>query len=93
MVKVVWTQFALDDLKAIHEYISKDSKVYADRFIEKVIRRVDQLEQFPQSGRVVPEFDSETLRELIEGNYRIVYKTMPDYVSIIRVHHSSKNLQ
>jgi plasmid stabilization system protein ParE len=47
MVKVVWTQFALDDLKAIHEYISKDSKVYADRFIEKVIRRVDQLEQFP----------------------------------------------
>jgi addiction module RelE/StbE family toxin len=92
MVKVVWTQFALDDLKAIHEYISKDSKVYADRFIEKVIRRVDQLEQFPQSGRVVPEFDSETLKELIEGNYRIVYKTTTDYVAIIRVHHSSQNL-
>jgi addiction module RelE/StbE family toxin len=93
MVKVIWTQLALDDLKAIHEYISKDSKTYADRFIQKLIGRVDQLELFPQSGRVVPEFDSETLRELIEGNYRIVYKTMPGYVAVIRVHHSSRNLK
>ena len=58
MVKVIWTEFALDDLKSIHEYISKDSKPYADKLIAKLIRRVDQLERFPKSGRITPEFDS-----------------------------------
>ncbi len=43
MVKLIWTELAIEDLKLIHEYISKDSKLYADRFIEKIINRVDQL--------------------------------------------------
>jgi len=43
MVKVLWTELALGDLKNIHEYISKDSKSYADKFIDKIIGRVDQL--------------------------------------------------
>jgi toxin ParE1/3/4 len=65
MVRIVWTDFAVDDLQSIHDYISKDSKVYADRMIDKIIVRVDQLENFPKSGRVVPEFDDEAIRELI----------------------------
>ena len=92
MVKVIWTEFALDDLKSIHEYIAKDSKPYADKFIEKLIQRVDQLAKFPNSGRITPEFDSKIIRELIEGNYRIVYKVNPDHVGIIRVHHSARRL-
>ena len=74
MGKIIWTEIAIEDLKLIHEYISKDSKSYADRCIEKIINRVTQLENFPKAGRVVPEFASEVIRELIEGNYRIVYK-------------------
>ena len=50
MVKVVWTDLAIEDLKSIHEYISKDSKFYADRFVTKLISRVDQLGNQPQSG-------------------------------------------
>ena len=93
MVKVVWTEIAIDDLRLIHEYISKDSKLYADRFIEKLIERVDQLESFPKSGRVVPEFAIETIRELIEGNYRIVYEISTEQISIVRVHHSARQLK
>ncbi len=93
MVKVVWTEIAIDDLRLIHEYISKDSKLYADRFIEKLIERVDQLESFPKSGRVVPEFAIETIRELIEGNYRIVYEIVSEQISIVRVHHSARQLK
>ena len=93
MVKLVWTEIAIEDLRSIHEYISKDSKLYADRFIEKIINRIDQLENFPKSGRVVPEFDSSDIRELIEGNYRIIYKTSISQVSIIRVHHSARQLK
>ncbi len=93
MVKVLWTELALTDLKSIHEYISKDSKSYADKFIDKIIGRVDQLEAFPKSGRKVPEFDSEIIRELIEGNYRIVYKINIDHIGIARIHHSARQLR
>lgn len=51
MVKVIWTDFAIEDLRSIHEFISKDSNRYADRYVEKLISRVDQLENFPKSGR------------------------------------------
>ena len=93
MVKIVWTDFAIEDLRLIHEFISKDSKRYADRFIEKLLERVDQLEMFPKSGRVVPEFNIETIRELIEGNYRIVYKTSTTQIAILRVHHAARQLK
>ena len=93
MVKIVWTNFAVEDLNSIHSYIAADSKVYADRFIEKIISRVDQLETFPNSGRIVPEFESETLRELIEGNYRIVYRIHSDHIGVLRIHHSARELK
>ena len=93
MVKVIWTEFALEDLRLIHEYISADSKRYADRFIEKLITRVDQLENFPKSGRVVPEFNSAAIRELIEGNYRIIYKISASQIAIVRVHHAARQLK
>ena len=81
-------------MRLIHEYISKDSKVYAERFIEKIIDRVGQLKSFPRSGRVVPEFNSKMIRELMEGNYRIIYTINPDNdVSIIRIHHSARQLK
>lgn len=95
MVKIVWTEHAIEDLKSIHDYISKDSSIYADRQVDKIITRVDQLENFPCSGRVVPEFNSEFLRELIEGNYRIVYQINSDLnsIGIVRIHHASRLLQ
>ena len=94
MVKVIWTEIAVEDLRSIHDYISKDSKYYADRFVEKLIKRVDQLENFPKSGRVVPEFNSEIIRELIEGNYRIIYKISDqNNIGIVRVHHAARQLK
>ncbi len=92
-MKVVWTEFAIEDLKSIHDYICKDSKVYASRFVEKLMSRVDQLETNPNSGRIVPEFNIETLRELIEGNYRIIYKIDGDFIGVVRVHHSARQLR
>ncbi len=92
MVSLNWTEIAFQDLQLIHEYISSDSKVYAQRVIDKIISRVDQLESFPKSGRVVPEFNSDIIRELLEGNYRIIYKIYSDNISIIRIHHSSQQL-
>lgn len=93
MVKIIWTEFAVDDLRSIHSFISKDSKKYADRFIDKLIARTDQLEKNPNSGRIVPEFNVETVRELIEGNYRIIYTVDHEFVAIVRIHHSARQLK
>lgn len=94
MVNVIWTEAAIEDLRLIHEYISKDSRFYAERFIQKIITRVNQLENFPKSGRVVPEFNSEIIRELIEGNYRIVYNIKnQNYIGIVRVHYAARQLK
>jgi addiction module RelE/StbE family toxin len=93
MVKINWTKIALRDLNHIHKYIAEDSKYYADRLIAKLVERVEILEKFPLAGRIVPEKEDETIRELIEGNYRIFYKVKKDTaISILRVHHSAKNI-
>ena len=93
MVEIIWTRLALHDLKQIHEYISEDSVFYADRFTLKLLSRVDILEKHPFSGRVVPEKEDETVRELIEGNYRIFYKVeRKSTIFILRIHHGAKNI-
>jgi plasmid stabilization system protein ParE len=73
--------------------ISKDSKVYANRFIEKLMLRVEQLASQPKSGKMVPEINQETVRELIEGNYRIIYTLTENTIAIVRVHHSARLLK
>ena len=93
MVKIVWSQLAKDDLKSIHDYIASESKVYANSMIGKILYRVRQLYNFPQSGRIVPEFGQKTIRELIEGNYRIVYQIHPNHIGIARIHHTARLLK
>jgi toxin ParE1/3/4 len=90
MVSITWTALAIEDLRNIYDYILKDSKVFADRIIDNIFTRVDQLSYFPKSGRVVPEFENDSIRELIQGNYRIIYKVTNQKISIIRIHHSAR---
>ncbi len=93
MVKLIWSDFAIDDLKSIHEYISNDSKVYARSVHPKTYRKNRSTRKLSPSGRIVPEFGKETIRELIEGNYRVVYKINPDYIDIVRIHHAAMPLK
>lgn len=93
MVKVVWTSHAFEDLESIFKYTSKDSVFYATRQVDTLTSRVDILEEHPLSGRIVPEFNNETIRELIEGNYRIIYSLNNDTIFIIRIHHSARSLR
>ena len=94
MVKVKWTDFALENLIAIGDYIEKDSLFYAQRVVNQLFDSVDILENFPLSGRVVPEYNDITIRELIRGNYRIVYKLVSENdIDIVTVHHSARLLK
>jgi toxin ParE1/3/4 len=95
MVKIIWTQRSLTDLKFIAEYISQDSIKYASLTIERLINLTKYLETNSRIGRMVPEMGrKDKFREIIYGNYRIIYKiTSTLTVHILTVHHSSKRLR
>ncbi len=93
MAEVIWTSHALNDLREIGEYILKDSPRYAELTVSKLYHKVAILQRHPKAGRTVPEKGLESLRELIEGNYRIIYEMVNDKVFILTVHHSSRILE
>ena len=93
MAQINWTKKSLKDLRAINNYISLDSTFYAARFISKLIQRVDQLIDFPESGRIVPEKNLSEIRELIEGNYRIFYQLRKGKIIILRIHNAARKIK
>jgi addiction module RelE/StbE family toxin len=92
MVQLNWTLLARNDLKAIFEYISKDSKKYAKLEILKIKSRTQILKVQPLIGKEVIESGNIDVRELVEGNYRIIYKMVDnDRIDILTIHHCSRN--
>ena len=73
-MEIVWTNQALYKLNKFMDYIAKDDLLTAEKWASKLIERTDQLIDQPESGRVVPEFNDLNLRELIFGNYRVIYR-------------------
>ena len=93
MVQINWTLQAKGDLKAIAEYISKDSKQYAKLQVIRLKNRTRILKTQILSGKIVNEISRENIRELIEGIYRIIYKIVDDnQIDILTIHHSSRDL-
>ena len=91
MVEIKWTNFAIENLNDIGDYIEKDSFRYAEIVVEALFCATDILEQHPLAGRMVPEFEDENIRELIRGSYRIVYRVLNEgRIDILTVHHSAQ---
>jgi len=88
-----WTDQAVADLAAIRAFIEQDSPHYASVVVARLIRAVDQLRDFPQSGRVVPEFERRAVREVVERPYRIIYRLVGrDEIQILTVHHGAQRM-
>jgi len=81
-VRIHWTNTALGHLLSIYEYIWQNSPAYADRVIDRLTRRSEQIEAFPDSGRRVPEYDREDVREVIEKPSRIIYRIGEEQVDV-----------
>ncbi|BCU13540.1 MULTISPECIES: type II toxin-antitoxin system RelE/ParE family toxin [Microcystis] len=92
-MKVFWTETAVNHLSAIYNYISQNSPQYAQRLVERLTRRSEQIANFPFSGRLVPEFETEQIREVIEGSYRIIYYIKPEQIDVIAVLHAARNIE
>lgn len=92
MAKIVWTEIAIDDLNNIANFHSQYSDNFAGALIKRLFNKPKILKEMPELGRIVPERDHESIRELIEGNYRIIYffDKENDIIEIITVHHAAQ---
>jgi toxin ParE1/3/4 len=94
MVKIAWTELSINDLKEIFDYIAEDSNRYATITINRIYQRVQTIVENPYTGRMVPEFDQKSIRELVVGSFRIIYRIKnKNQVDIIRVYHVSRLLR
>jgi len=91
-MKIIWSPLAINRASEIAEYIALDKPSAADKWITKIFSKVEQLAPSPEIGRVVPEIGDEQFRELIYGNYRIVYRIEKKQVSILTIRHGKQIL-
>ena len=91
-MNVEWTDNALVQLKGIHDYIARDSDFFAKRMVDRLTSRSIQIHEHPLSGEMVPEFGDVSVREVIEGPYRMVYRISAPTLIVLAVIHGSRLL-
>lgn len=91
-MKIIWSALSIDRATEIARYIAQDNTTAAENWVKALFNKVQLLESSPQSGRVIPETRSEDIRELLYGNYRIIYRLEEKRISILTVRHGKQIL-
>ncbi len=91
-MKVVWSSQARGDLRAIRNFISRDSEHYASLQIERLITRIERTAEMPSKGHPVHEFMESGLREVHEGGYRIIYGHLENELQVITIIHMKQRM-
>lgn len=90
---VVWTESAKVDLRAIHDFIARDSHYYAKKVVQDIYERMEGLSEFPEIGKIVPELSDDCIRELSLYSYRIIYEIKSQVIFVLAVVHQRRNLK
>ena len=85
MARIIWTEPALDQLDEVAEYIALDNPVVACELVARVFKKVDRLEQFPNSGKEPPELPDSIYHEIVCSPCRIFYRREGQNVLILHV--------
>ncbi len=91
-MRILWSPLSLDRVSEIAAYIAQDNPIAAESWINTVFKKVEELEAFPERGRIVPEIGNKTIRELIYGNYRIIYRLEEKRISVLTIRHGKQML-
>jgi toxin ParE1/3/4 len=93
-VKISFAASAVKDLEEIRSWFT-DQQVpeLGEKFIKEIISQVERLVDFPECGRMVPEFGITTLREIIQNPFRIVYRLDKYRLRIVRIWRSERLLK
>jgi toxin ParE1/3/4 len=91
-MRVRWSARSLRNLQSTRDFISRSNPINAERFIVEMFDSVEsRLKNFPKSGRVIPEKADRKFREIIQGNYRIMYKIDFEMVTIVTVRNAKQS--
>ncbi len=90
--RVVWAETAWKDLEQIAEYISVDSAHYAAAFTREMRDAARSLAKLSERGRIVPEFESPAIREILVRSYRLIYSIEKPRVCILGIIHGARDL-
>jgi toxin ParE1/3/4 len=91
-MKIIWSPLAVDRVSEIAGYIAQDKPSAAENWIKTIFSKVSQLESSPEMGKLVPEIANTQVRELIYGNYRIIYRIEMEQISILTIRHGKQIL-
>ncbi|MBK8944073.1 MAG: type II toxin-antitoxin system RelE/ParE family toxin [Ignavibacteriae bacterium] len=91
-MKINWTKESFLNLQEIEDFISQDNPNAAIKLTDKLISLVEDLIEFPEKGRIVPELSISQIREILHKNYRIVYLIKKNSVDILTVFEGHKLL-
>lgn len=84
-MKIFWTPLAVERLEEIYEFIVKDNISAAQNLIENIFNKVESLSENSERGRKVPEANRVEIRELFEGEYRIIYRVEAKNIFILTI--------
>lgn len=91
-MNIVWSPLAVDRVSEIADYIAQDKPAAAEKWVRTLFSKVEQLKISPEIGRIVPEIENPQFRELIYGNYRIIYRFEAKQISILTIRHGKQIL-
>lgn len=91
-MKISWSAQARGDLRAIYDFIARDSEHYARLQIERLIARLEHTAEMPSKGHPVHEFIESGLREIHEGGYRIIYGIRSDQFQLVTIVHMKQRI-
>ena len=91
-MRIVWSPLALNRVGEIADFIARDNASAAKSWIDSVFAKVKRLESFPKSGRAVPEIRRLSIREIIHGDYGIIYRIKRGQIAVLTVRHGKQKL-
>jgi toxin ParE1/3/4 len=86
-MKIVWSPLSLQRVQEIADYIALDTISAANKWIDSILDKVSILKSNPEIGRIVPEIEKPGIRELLHGNYRIIYSYNQKQLVILTIRH------
>ena len=84
-MNITWSPLAVEQVRDIATYIALDKPLVAVQWAEKIFNSVERLSDFPNSGRIVPEISRNEIREIVQGNYRVIYKVKEKEILVLIV--------
>ncbi len=90
-MRVLLSETAMENLRSIRQYYADTSPRYAQRLIEKILHRCEQLSTMPELGAIVEEYGLPQIRQFIESDHRIIYRIGADGIEVLAIRHGAQS--